>query len=119
MVERTKGRRPQKPNQVTQGADSELPGWQPKETASLLPQEGTTLKSACVGFTAQSVRRAKNPGVAAPKASARVACVWWTAGWGRSTCLSSFTVASDFVSQQVPEEVAGPLFLREQETEGR
>ena len=34
--------------QVTQGADPELPGWQPKEKATQLPQKRGTLKSAWV-----------------------------------------------------------------------
>ena len=58
-----------KTDQVTQGADSALAGWQPKETASQLLQQGGTQISVG-GITAQSGRTAKNPGVAAPLASA-------------------------------------------------
>ena len=32
-----------KTDQVTQGADSKLPGWQPKENATQLPQQGGKL----------------------------------------------------------------------------
>ena len=47
-------------DQVTQGADSQLPGWQPKENASKLPQQGGTLKSALVA-TAQQVVEEPRP----------------------------------------------------------
>ena len=53
-----------KTDQVTQGADSELPGWQPKEKAARLPQKGGTLETAWVA----SVQKKEGP--AAPLAAA-------------------------------------------------
>ena len=41
--EQTEGRRP-KDRSLTKGSDSKLPGWQPKEKATQLPQEGELSK---------------------------------------------------------------------------
>ena len=59
-----------KADQVTQGADSELPGWQPKETASFSATDKRNSRNSVGGISAPNGRRAKNPGVAAPLASA-------------------------------------------------
>ena len=52
------------------GADSELPDWQPKEKAIKLPQERGTLEPAWVASVRKKGRGPKDPGVAAPLASA-------------------------------------------------
>ena len=69
-----------KTDQVTQGADSKLPNWQPKEEAAQLPEKGGTLETAWVASVQKKEgpqrpqrtkeRGPKNPGVAAPLASA-------------------------------------------------
>ena len=63
-------------DQLTQGADSKLLGWQPKEKAAQLPQERRTLKTAWVASVHKKGeapktpvydgKGPKNPGVAAP-----------------------------------------------------
>ena len=65
---------------MTKGADSELTGWQPKETASQLPEERGTLETAWVASVHKREgpqrpqcpkgRRPKDPSVAAPLAAA-------------------------------------------------
>ena len=50
-----------KTDQVTQGADSHLPGWQPKDKAAQLPQKGGTLKSAWVALVHQVVEGPRTP----------------------------------------------------------
>ena len=74
-----KGRRPQN-RPKTQGADSQLPGWQPKEKVAQLPQKRGTLETAWVASVHKKGgapktpvyqgKGPKNPGVAAPLAAA-------------------------------------------------
>ena len=49
-----------KTDQVTQGADSELPGWQPKENATSLPHKEDTLKSAWVATAHRVVKEPRS-----------------------------------------------------------
>ena len=64
-----------KTDQVAKGADSELPGWHPKEKSAQLPQK-RGLSNQCgwrqyqKGTECAKGRRPKNPGVAAPLTSA-------------------------------------------------
>ena len=80
-----------KTDQVTQEAVSVLPGWQPKETASQLPQGWRNSQIIFEGPRTLASRRHWLLQVVAA-----TACVWWTAGLGRSSFLSSSTVASFF-----------------------
>ena len=50
-----------KTDQVTQGADSKLPGWQPKEKAAQLPQKGGTLETAWVASVKKKGGAPKTP----------------------------------------------------------
>ena len=68
-----------KTDQVTQGADSQLPGWQPKENASQLPQQGVLLNQRGLQHTKRDGgpkiplckgKGPENPGVVAPFAVA-------------------------------------------------
>ena len=98
-----------KTDQVTQGADSALQGWQPKETASQLPQQGGTLKSAWVASL--------NKVVEVCRLSRQLLARSGRPAWEVRPSYSSSTVASVFYeSQQLkdqhPEEVAGQLFLQ-------
>ena len=60
MVERAQGGGDPSTDQVTQGADSELPGWQPKENATKLPQES---RNSVGGISAREGRGPKDPSV--------------------------------------------------------
>ena len=50
-----------KTDQVTQGADSKLPGWQPKEKAAQLPEKGGTLETAWVASVQKKGGAPKTP----------------------------------------------------------
>ena len=116
-----------KTDPVKQGADSLLPGWQPKENASQLPQQGGTVKSAWV---ASLHKVFEGPRTLASRRHwflqvvAATSCALWTAGLGRSSFLSSSTVASFFLreSAAVSPALRGGCWSalsREQEAEGR
>ena len=100
MVDKAEGRRP-RTDHVTKGADSELPGWQPKETASQLPQERGTLETAWVASVHKREgpqrpkcakgRGPKDPDVAAPLAAAGCLGNCWE---GRPTSASSTSLPS-------------------------
>ena len=82
---------------------------------SQLPQQGGTLKSACVASLLKLFEGQSTLGRWLRQVVAATSCAWWTAGLGRSSFLPSSTVASVFTSQQLkdqhPEEVACQLFL--------
>ena len=97
---RQKGDDP-KTDQMTKGADSELPGWQPKEKVPLTATKRGALESASVasmpngrGPKDPSVRRGigpKDPGVAAPLVAAgcRGNCLYDMGGRSHASACSS------------------------------
>ena len=80
MVDQSEGRRPENRPSEKKGADSELPGWQPKEKAAQLPKGKRNSRNSVGGINAEGEgpqrpqcakgRGPKDLGVAAPLAAA-------------------------------------------------
>ena len=107
-----KGAATPKPTTCQKGADSELPGWQPKETASQLPQERGTLETAWVASLHEREgvcegEGTKDPGDTAPLAAAACRGNCWRVVDGRrvktdlrifhSSSTASLTVTRPFL----------------------
>ena len=122
MVDEQKGGDP-KTDQVTQWADSELPGWHPEETASSLPlvNEKRYSRTSVGGINAKGrgpktpVRETegpKDPGVAAPLAAAGCRGNRWYDMGGRSHASASSSPSSHFWTSPWRTFPSGPSTAR-------